>query len=286
MILITGATGKLGKKVIQTLLKKIPAKTIVAFVRDEQKAMDFKTVGVQIRIGDYDNISSIESAMQGIEKVLLISGGNAPNIVQQHKKVIDAAKKAGVSMFAYTGRALKDRATLTSKFMDTHFQTDELVMASGMNYILFRNILYMDSLLFTVGTNVTETGINLPTGNGRVAFALRSELGEAIANVLSNENQANKIYNFTGPQSHSFDDIASILTELTRKPVKYNSVAPETFLGILKERGVPIQIAHHVLDSMIDIKNGQEDVVTTDLENTLGRKPATFREGLKILFNL
>lgn len=286
MILITGATGKLGKKVIQTLLKKIPAKTIVAFVRDEQKAMDFKTVGVQIRIGDYDNISSIESAMQGIEKVLLISGGNASNIVQQHKNVIDAAKKAGVSMFAYTGRALKDRATLTSKFIDTHFQTDELVMASGMNYILFRNILYMDSLLFTVGTNVTETGINLPTGNGRVAFALRSELGEAIANVLSTENQSNKIYNFTGTQSYSFDDIASTLTELTGKPVKYNSVEPETFLGILKERGVPVQIAHHVLDSMIDIKNGQEDVVTTDLENTLGRKPATLREGLKILFNL
>lgn len=286
MILITGATGKLGSAVIETLLTKKPANEIAAFVRDEEKAADLKAKGIRIQVGDYDNIPSLESAMKGVKKVLLISGGNAPNIVEQHKNVIDAAKKTGVICFAYTGRALKDRSTLNSKFMDTHFQTDDIIMESEMNYMLFRNILYMDSLLFALGTDVIEKGINLPTGDGKVAFALRSEMGEAIANVLLEEGCDNKIYNFTGAKSYSYEDIASTLSELTGKTVQYNQVKPEMFVERLTERGIPEQIAHHVLDSMLDIKNGQENVVTTDLENKLGRKPATLEEGLKILFRL
>lgn len=284
MILITGATGKLGGAVIQTLLKKLPADKIAAFVRDAQKAADLKAQGVDVRVGDYENIPAIESAMQGIEKVLLISGGNAPNVVEQHKNVIDAAKKAGVKCFAYTGRALKDRATLQSKFMDTHFQTDDLVMASGMNYILFRNILYLDSLLFSLGNNVAETDINLPTGDGKVAFALRSELGEAIANVLAREDCSNSIYQFTGAKAYSYDDVAAALSELMDTTIKYNKVTSEVFVEQLKKRGVPEQVAGYVLDSMTDIKNGQEDEATTDLEVALGRKPATLKEGLSMLF--
>lgn len=287
MILITGATGHLGRAVIQTLLMKLPADEIAAFVRDAQKASDLEAQGVDLRVGDYDNVASIESAMQGIEKVLLISGGNVPNPVQQHNNVIDAAKKAKVTCFTYTGRSLKNRETLKSDLMDTHFQTEDLIIQSGMNYILFRNSFYMDSLdYFLLGPDVARTGINLPAGNGKVAFALRSEMGEAIANVLVNENCNNNIYNFTGAESYSFVDVAETLSELMNKPIKYNSLTPEMYLEQLKERGTPEHMAEQILNFMLDIKNGQEELVSSSLENKLGRKPTTLKEGLKQLLNL
>lgn len=112
MILITGATGHLGTSVIQTLLKKTAASNIAALVRDEAKAIDIKEKGINIRVGNYDDKASLDKAMQGIEKVLLISGGGAPNGLEQHQNVVNAAKNAGVKCIAYTGRSLKDRNSL------------------------------------------------------------------------------------------------------------------------------------------------------------------------------
>ncbi|MDQ2719643.1 MAG: NmrA family NAD(P)-binding protein [Bacteroidota bacterium] len=247
MILIIGATGKLGRVVIETLLKKMPPENIVAFVRDADKAEDLKTAGVNIKVGEYDDKQSLDAAMKGVEKVLQISGGNAPNLVEQHTNVVEAAKKGGVKCFAYTGRALKNRTTLVSKFMDTHFQTDDILMASGMNFILFRNSLYMDSLPFSLGPNVAETGINLPVGEGKVAFALRSDFGEAIAIVLLQEDCSNHIYNFTGAKACSYNDVAEALSEIIEKQIVYNNVEPEVFVKQLVGRGVPEQIAHQAI---------------------------------------
>ena len=286
MILITGATGNLGGVVIQTLLQQLPANEIAALVRDPAKASALEARGVSVRVGEYDDIPSVEAAMRGVDKVLLISGGNAPNLVEQHQNVVTAAKRAGVQCLAYTGRIFKDRATLASAFMDTHYQTDDIVMASGMNYTLFRNNLYMDSLLWLVGPNATETGINLPTGDGKVAFALRSDMGEAMANVLAGQDGDNRIYHFTGARAYSFEEVAAALSDLTGKTVRYNPLTSEAYLAQLKAQGTPEEVAGHVLDSMIDIKNGQSEEVSDDLERALGRKPTGLKEGLKTLFKL
>ncbi len=153
MILITGATGKLGSKVIDTLLiKGIAASEIAALVRDENKATGLKEKGVSIRIGDYDNRLSLDEAMKGIDKVLLVSALDAGKIMEQHQNVVDAAKKAGVKCLAYTSHCLRDRDTLVNELMLTHFETEDYIMASGLNYLIFRNILYMDSMAqFMIG---------------------------------------------------------------------------------------------------------------------------------------
>lgn len=205
MILITGATGKLGGKVIETLLmKNVPATKIAALVRDENKAADLKEQGIDVRIGDYDNKHSLDEAMIGIDKVLLVSGGNANNGLEQHQNVVDAAKKAGVKCIAYTSHCLKDRNTLVNDIMIRHFETEDYIMASGLNYILFRNILYMDSVPMLVGKNVLEKGVTIPAGDGRVSFALRSDEAEAVGNILAEEVCNNRIYNFTGSETYSF----------------------------------------------------------------------------------
>ena len=223
-ILITGATGKLGRTVIETLLKKMPAQQISALVRDAAKANDLKEKGVNISVGDYDDKASLEKAMLGVEQVLLISGGAAKNGLQQHFNVVDAAKNAGVNCISYTGRCLQDRNTLVNQMMKRHFETEDYIKESGMKYILFQNILYMDVIPYYVGENVLDTGFYLPAGEGKTAFALRSDMAEAIGNVLATDNCDNKIYNFTGIQTYSFYDVATAFTELSGKTVNYTPV--------------------------------------------------------------
>ena len=287
MILVTGATGQLGTAVVKNLLKKTSANQIAAFVRNESKASALKEKGVDIRVGSYDDTASLDKAMHGIEKVLLIAGTDEDNRLQQHQNVVDAAKKAGVQCIAYTSRTLKDRNTLANKLMVGHFQTEDYIKASGLNYALFRNVLYMDTLpQFVGGEKVFETGIHVPTGDGRVPFALRSEMGEAIAHALLESGCGNRIYKLTGSESYSFDDVAATLEDLSGKEVNYTPAEKSAYSAQMKERGVPETMVTRVVGFLTDIKNGQEEEVSSDMENLLGRKPTSLKEGLKVLFNL
>ncbi len=287
MILITGATGKLGTAVIQTLLTKTPASAIAALVRDEAKAADLKAQGVSIRIGTYDDIASLDAAMQSVQKVLLISGGDAENGLEQHQNVVDAAKRAGVKCIAYTGRSMQDRSTLVNRLMDRHFQTEDYITESGLAYVLFRNILYMDTLpQFVGGAQVFEAGIQLPAGEGKVSFALRAEMGEAIANVLVESDGDNRIYDFTGAEAYSFADVAAALSELSGKDVKYTPIGAEDFAERMRGRGIPEFMIPRMVGFITDIEASQEAGVSGDLEAALGRKPTALKHGLKQLFNL
>lgn len=286
MILVTGATGQLGSATIDFLLKKLPAAQIAGLARDEQKAAELQAKGVAVRLGSYDDSASLSQAMQGIDKVLLIAGTDEERRVQQHQNVVEAARQAGVGFIAYTSRTLKDRTTLANKLMDGHFQTEELIKESGLAYSLFRNVLYMDALPQFVGANVFDAGITLPAGQGRVPFALRREMGEAMANVLAAEGPAKPMYQLTGSASYSFADMAAVLAELSGKPVSYTPAEVSAFAQGLKGRGLPDVIVGRIIGFMTDIKNGQEDEVSPDLEQLLGRKPASLHEGLKELYQL
>ena len=286
MILVTGATGHLGTAVVQTLLQNTAADQIVALVRDENKASDFRAQGVRICVGDYDDTTSLDAAMQGVERVLLIASTNEENRLKQHQNVIEAAKKAGVQCLAYTSRNLKDRGTLTNTLMESHFQTEDAIKESGLSYALFRNVLYMDTIPQFASEKAIETGIHLPTGEGKVAFALRSEMGEAIANWLLKGECDNRTYQLTGSRADSFGDVAAALTRLSEQEVKYTPLEKSTFEAGLKKRGLPAAVITKIVGFLTDIKNGQESEVSPDLETLLGRKPASLREGLKILFAL
>lgn len=285
-ILVTGATGHLGTAVIRQLLRKVPAKQIAAFVRDERKASALKEKGADVRLGNLGDRASLDKVMDGIEQVLLISGTDEENGLQQHKNVVDAAKMAKVRSIAYTGRSLKDRSRLENKLMERHFQTEDYIQESGLAYILFRNALYMDTVPTFVGEKVFETGIRFPAGAGRVAYALRSEQGEAMANALAEGVDDNRIYRLTGSESWSFDDVAAALSDLSGKEVSYTPVERSAFEAQMKQRGVPDPVVGKIVGFLTDIKNGQEEEVAPDLETLLGRKPTSLREGLRTLFHL
>lgn len=276
----------LGNAVIDTLLKKVSAEQISVLVRKQEAVTEMQLKGLMAFLGSYDDMASLELAMQGTDKVLLISSTDEGDRMRQHKNVVDAAQKAGVNCIAYTSRSLQNTETLVNNLMLEHFETEAYIRQSGLQYTIFRNALYMDVLPLFVGKQVFERGIFQPSGDGKMAFALRKEMGEAMANVLLEECGENKIYHFTGSQAYSFGDVAEALSELSGKEVKYTAVAISAFKEKMKASGYPELVIQKIIDFNTDIKNDQEAGVTSDLENKLGRKPTGLPEGLKLLFNL
>jgi NAD(P)H dehydrogenase (quinone) len=286
-ILVTGATGHLGSAVIIQLLTKIKPEQISIITRNEEKRGEFQAKGFNAYLGSYDDVIAIEKAMNGVDTVLLISSGDQGDRMQEHKNVIDVAKKMCVKNIAYTSRCLRDRNTLANQLMVEHFDTEDYIIASGLKYTFFRNILYMDAIPQFIGGNIAlERGIYLPAGDGKVSFALRSEMGEAMANVLLNDEFNNCVYNFTGDKVYSFYDIATSLSELSGKEIKYNNLETIVFEGMMKQRNLPELVIKKIVDFITDIKNNQEIEVFDDLEKAINRKPTGLKEGLKILFDL
>lgn len=286
MILVTGATGHLGTATINQLLKKVPATQVAALARSEEKAAGLKARGVDVRIGDFNDTASLNAAMQGITKVLLISTVSEQRL-QEHINVVDAAKRAGVKHILYTGIAMKDINTSAIKaLMNSHFETEDYIKQSGLTYTLLRNSLYADVLPMFVGEAVFENGIALPGGNGKATYALRREMGEAAANILASDGHENKTYHITGSDTYSYADVAAILSELSGKDVTYTDVPQDEFAAQLKAAGLPDFAIFLTGGFATDTKNNQFDNTTNDLEQLLGRKPADLKTALKEVYGL
>ena len=283
-ILVTGATGFMGSVVVETLLKSISAQHINVISRKEEKMATMKAKGINTFMGSYEDVNSLEKAMAGVDTVLLISAGDQGDRMQEHRNVVDTAKKCGVKNIAYTSRALRERTTLLNKLMQDHFDTEDYIKKSGLNYTIFQNALYMEFLQFFVNKEHMEKGISLPVGDGKVAFTLRANQAEAMANVLLDEDFENKTYKFTNNETYSFFDVASILSKLSGKDIKYTPVELTTFEETMRQRALPDVVIKKMGGFLLDIKANQEAVVTNDLENKLGRKPTSLNEGLKTLF--
>ncbi|MDQ2720420.1 MAG: NmrA family NAD(P)-binding protein [Bacteroidota bacterium] len=275
----------MGSTVIKTLLKKILPQQINVISRKEEKLAKLKSQGLNTFVGSYDDIISLEKAIDSVDSVLLISSGDQGDRMQEHRNVVDTAKKYGVQNIAYTSRALRDRTTLQNKLMEDHFDTEDYIKESGLNYTIFENGLYMEFLQFFVNKDQMEKGIFLPIGDGKVAFTLRADQAEAMANVLMNESFENRMYQFTNIETWSFYDVANILSSLSEKKIKYIPIELSAFHETMKQRGLPDAVINKMGGFLMDIKNNQEAVVTDDLENKLGRKPTTLQEGLKVIFD-
>ncbi|WP_346317278.1 SDR family oxidoreductase [Chitinophaga sp. YIM B06452] len=281
MILVTGASGHLGTAVVANLLKKVPASQIVALVRDEKKSTALQQQGVNIQIGDYNDIASLDNAMKGVTKVLLISSTTLTRLTE-HKNAVDAAKRANVEQIAYTGVTMKGLETSPIKpLMTSHFETEEYIKAGGLPYTFLRNSLYTDMLPVYVGNQVLNTSVIIPAGNGKVPYASREDMAEAAANVLTEQGHSNKTYHLTGNALYSFYDIAALLSDLSGKEITYTDKDPAAFQDQLKQMGVP-EIRIQVLSGFAaSIKNGEFELVHDDLARLLGREPSPVAEFLK-----
>lgn len=284
-ILITGATGHLGKATIAHLLKNTTANNIVALARDENKAAFLKEQGIEVRIGNFDDSVSLNKAMVGIDKVLLISSSEFQNRFQQHKNVVDAAKNADVKHILYTSVSMKDINTSAIKLlMESHLQTEDYIEESGLTHTLLRNSLYTDTIPMFVGGKVLETGIYFPAGNGEVSFAHRDEMAEATAIILSKSGHENKTYNLTNLETYSYQNVAQLLSEISGKEINYFSPKVEDYTKTLTDAGVPNEYASMFSGFAMAIAEGEFSIVSNDLETLLGRKPASLKDYLKTIY--
>jgi NAD(P)H dehydrogenase (quinone) len=287
MILVTGATGHFGKATIDFLLKKgISANSISALVRDEAKAEDLKTKGINLKIGDYDNYASLVKAFKGVDKLLLVSSSDVVNLGQQHENAVKAAKEAGVKHIFYTSFERKnDTETSPIYFLaKSHIDTENLIKASGMTYTIFKNNLYLDALPMYFGEQVLTTGIFLPAGDTKSAFALRNDMAEATANVLTSEGHENKAYSLNNTENVSIQEIAEDLSEIVGKQINYVSPPQDIYVKTLTEAGVPAEYVGVFAGVAEAIKQGEFSTEKTDLENLLGRKPTTTKDFLKVVY--
>jgi len=285
MLLVTGATGQLGTSVMRQLLARTDASEIAVFVRDPAKAASLEQQGVSVRAGEYGDPGSLARAMKDVDRVLLIASSEFQQRARQHQNVIDAARNAGVELLGFTSRSLRDPASSQNTMLHDYFETEDSIRKSGLPAVIFRNALYLDTLpLFLGGPAVFEAGIRLPTGQGVTAFALRREMGEATANAMLDHSGGDRTYVLAAPQAYTFDDVAEVLSAISGATVTYTSVSDDDFVAHAVKVGVPEQLARHLTDSFADIRDGQLNETSTDLQTLLGHAPASLKEGLTELF--
>jgi NAD(P)H dehydrogenase (quinone) len=287
MILVTGATGHLGNAAIQSLLKKgVPANEIIALVRDKNKAAIFNNWGVQLKIGNYNDYNSLVDALEGVDKLFLISSNDvAADTLLQHKNVINAAKENDVQYIVYISQEIKDDEITAIPFViQVHRATAEYIKETGIAYTIFNDSLYADSIGKFAGEGFLENGIFFPAGDGKVPFVPRTDIGEAAAVVLTTPGHEYKTYAITGKDAYSFEDIAGFLTDITGKKVTYLRPDLDTYTEALGKAGVPKEVIGFLGAFSTAIRNGEFDTKRSDLENLLGRKPTELKEFLKIAY--
>ena len=241
MIVITGASGQLGRLVVQNLLKELPAGEIVAAVRNPEKVQDLSSLGIQVRRADYDRPETLVQAFQGAEKVLLISSNEIGKRFPQHRAAIDAARQAGVKLLAYTSILHADASPMGLAV--EHEQTEAYLRASGLPYALLRNGWYTENYAASIPASL-QFGVFIGcAGGGRIASAARADYAAAAAKVLLLENQAGKVYELAGDDAYTLTDLAAEISRQSGKTVSYQNLPEADFKTALLGAGLPEPIA-------------------------------------------
>ncbi|EIZ8956759.1 SDR family oxidoreductase [Cronobacter sakazakii] len=283
MIAITGATGQLGQRVIDTLLNTVAAQEIVAIVRNPAKAAVLSARGVQVRAADYNDAAALTAALAGVEKLLLISSSEVGQRATQHRNVIDAAKTAGVKLIAYTSLLHADRSPLG--LADEHVATEKMLADAGIPYVLLRNGWYTENYLASVPPAL-EHGVFIGSaGDGKIASASRQDYAEAAAKVLTLDNQAGRVYELAGDHAWTLRDLTALLSKETGKTVAYQNLSEADFAAALTGAGLPEGFAKLLADSDIGASKGGLFDDSHQLSALIGRPTtsleASLRESLK-----
>lgn len=269
-ILVTGATGHFGTKVMDTLLETVPAENLAVSVRNPEKAKALQDRGIDVRHGDFDEPATLDTAFKDVDRLLIISTqGDNETRIRQHLAAVEAAKRTKVGFIAYTSLANTDESTLA--LADVHRKTEAAIKKSGITYAFLRNNWYLENETDAFKGILAGAPLAVSAGDGKVGWATRDDYAEAAAKVLASGNNKNVIYELSG-KPIDYEDLAHILGDVIGRDVPMQIVDDATYADIMAGAGVPKEIIPFLVDIQTSIRNGALDYESDDLEKVLGRK--------------
>lgn len=266
---VTGASGRLGRRVVTELLDRgVPADDVVAVVRDPARATDLAERGVQVRIGDYARPETLGPALAGVDRLLLVSGSEPGNRVTLHGAVIDAAVAAGVARIAYT--SILDADTTSNPLAGEHRGTEELLRASGLPTTLLRNGWYTENYTDQLGATLERGVLLSAAGDGRVSAAPRADYAVAAAAALLDDADGDRVHELGGP-AFDLDELAATVTEVTGRPLVHRPLPTAEYVAALVEAGLDQGTATFLAALDASTAAGDLETDSRDLEQLLGR---------------
>lgn len=278
MIAITGATGQLGRLVIQSLQRLAPTQRIIAAVRSPDKAQDLKSPTVEIREADYDRPETLAKAFIGVDKLLLISSNDLGGRLAQHKAAIDAAKAAGVKLIAYTSILHTDTSALI--LTEEHRTTEAYLKASGVPYVFLRNGWYTENETAALAAVLAHNAFIGSSAEGRISFAARADYAEAVARVLLADGQTGLIYELAGDEGVTLAEFAAETARLAGKPISYVNLPQADYAAALLGAGLPAPLATMLADSSAKAADGGLYDTSRTLSRLIGRPTTPIRDTL------
>jgi len=280
MIAITGANGQLGQLVIEELLKRVSADQIIALVRSPEKAETFKAQGIQVRKADYNQAETLVSALQGVEKLLLISGSEIGQRAKQHQAVIDAAKEAKVSFLAYTSLLKTDVSKMI--LSQEHKVTEQAIIDSGLPATILRNGWYNENYTGNLGAVLEHKAVVGAGGEGKITPAARRDYAEAAAVVLtSSKDHIGKVYELAGDQAFTQADYAAEIAKQTGEQIIYQALSQTDYAAMLVQVGLPEGFAAVLADSDALMVEGALHDDSHTLSQLIGRPTTLIQDSIK-----
>ncbi|WP_017966642.1 SDR family oxidoreductase [Rhizobium leguminosarum] len=273
MIIITAATGRYGRLVVDALLRRgVPANEIVAAVRNPEKASDLAAMGVAVREADYDRPDILVAAFAGADRLLLIPSSDFVERYPQMVRAVEAATDAGVGLVAYASFLNTDISTL--RLGEAHKLTEAFIRDSGLPWVMLRNGAYIEVYAGDLGgmDYALSTGTLIGSaGRGRISGVSRGDLAEAAAIVLTSQDQAGKIYELGGT-AFTKAELGAAVSRLTGKPLVYQDLPVDSYAQALVAGGFPLFLAEIVADAGFAATRGEWYTESTDLQTLLGRQ--------------
>lgn len=277
---ITGATGQLGRLVVEQLKKRIANEEIVALARNLEKASG---LGVEVREFDYTKPEIMVESLQGIDHLLLISGSEFGQRVVQHNNVINAAKKAGVKWIVYTSLLRADTSGIN--IAEEHLASEKALKESGITYTILRHGWYSENYTMSIPGALKGGAFLGSAKNGKISSAPRADYAEAAAIVLSDESYKGKTFELAGDSSYTLSDLASEVSKQTGKTIPYQDIPEQEYANILKNIGLPEEMANTFAGWDVNASKGDLYCDTNHLTNILGRPTTPISESIHDILN-
>jgi NAD(P)H dehydrogenase (quinone) len=276
-IVVTGASGQLGRLVVADLLRTLPEAHVIGIVRNSVAAKDLADRGVELRVAHYEDACSVAAALAGADKVLLISSSAARRRTWLHRHVIDAAQAEGVKLFAYTSMLHAD--TNAMALAVEHRETEALIRSSGLPFAFLRNGWYTENYTASLAAVLRRGAVLGAAGDGRVSSAARADFAAAAAAVLANPaSHAARFYELAGDSSYTLTDLAAEIATQSGKPVVYRNLSEENYKAALQADGLPEEFSEIYAESDVKTAMGALYDESRQLSGLIGRPTTTMAQ--------